>query len=374
MVNAGLTALQRVAQSTWRDQLSFLLRGNGSCGRIASDLGGVAVMDTVSEREKWLAEQAFREREIALKERHQALQEREAQQKQRQAAWSNPLALAILAAAVAGAGNAAVAWFNGRAQIERERTASQSQLALEETKAEAGRILEVIKTGDPDKAAENLRFLLDAGLITDPERRQSVLAFLKQRQPGEGPSTPAPAGTPAPANTLPRLSTAEKQELVGGPQVQTDAQGNSFIDPNDPWIVANIVEVEIPALARTLSGSGKVRFHRAAAASLQAAFAEIEQLGLLGDIRSFDGAFVARTIRGNRALSAHALGLAVDINVRWNPFGTEPAPAGSEGTVVRLVPVFAKHGFTWGGWATLPEGNHFEFVDKLVLATPKSAP
>ena len=29
-------------------------------------------------------------------------------------------------------------------------------------------MLEMIKTGDADKAAENLRFLVDTGLISDP--------------------------------------------------------------------------------------------------------------------------------------------------------------------------------------------------------------
>jgi hypothetical protein len=45
---------------------------------------------------------------------------------------------------------------------------------LEEAKAEAVRILEVIRTDNPDKAATNLKFLVDAGLISDDARRASI--------------------------------------------------------------------------------------------------------------------------------------------------------------------------------------------------------
>ena len=45
---------------------------------------------------------------------------------------------------------------------------------MEETKAEAARILEVIKTGDADKAAANLKFLADMGLISDVDRLQHI--------------------------------------------------------------------------------------------------------------------------------------------------------------------------------------------------------
>lgn len=332
--------------------------------------------DSVSEREKWLADQAFRERETVLKERQLALQEQEARQKQRQAAWSNPLVLAILAAALAATGNAVVAWFNGRAQLQLERAKFDGQMAIEDAKAEAGRIFEVIKTGDPDKAAQNLDFLVQAGLIVDPERRRSLAAFLARRQPGEGPSTPAPAGT------VSRLSPTERQRLMGGPAVRFDAQANAFIDPDDPWYAANLVAVEIPELkgVPTAGGdafAGTLRFHRAAAPALQAAFAELAARGLTGDILSFDGAFSPRTVagRGSRMLSAHALGLALDLNMRWNRFDAPPAAAGSEGSLARVAPVLEKHGFLWGGRQPPYDGGHFEFADREQLAeTPAGQP
>jgi hypothetical protein len=54
----------------------------------------------------------------------------------------------------------------------------------------------MIKTNnDPDRAANNLKFLLDAGLVSDPSTRKSLTTFLSQRSPGQGPSLPASASS-----------------------------------------------------------------------------------------------------------------------------------------------------------------------------------
>ena len=156
-----------------------------------------------------LRDYRLRERETSVKEKlaahEMALKDRELESKlrdQRWARWLNPLVLAIFAAALAAAGNASLAYINGSAQRSLEETRSDKQLelerekaviqkTLEETKAETSRILEVIKTGDPDKAVTNLKFLLEAGLITDEGRKKSLKEFLANRKPGEGPSIPA---------------------------------------------------------------------------------------------------------------------------------------------------------------------------------------
>jgi hypothetical protein len=129
------------------------------------------------EREKWRVEVSIRERELALKERDSI-----------RARWSNPLALAIFAAAVAAAGNAAVAWLNGQEERAVESLRASQTLELEERKAEASRILEIIRTADPDKAANNLQFLIDTGLVVDPSRLTQMKTYLANRKPGQGPT------------------------------------------------------------------------------------------------------------------------------------------------------------------------------------------
>ena len=82
--------------------------------------------DLEFEREKWRADMALRERELTLKERDSA-----------RARWSNPLALAVFAAAVAAAGNAAVTWLNGQEERTVETLRSVQSQSLEERKSEA---------------------------------------------------------------------------------------------------------------------------------------------------------------------------------------------------------------------------------------------
>ena len=68
-----------------------------------------------TELEKWAAEQAFRERELVVAERGATLAHDELHLKAREHAasgWRSPVVVAILAATVAGIGNAVVAYTN----------------------------------------------------------------------------------------------------------------------------------------------------------------------------------------------------------------------------------------------------------------------
>jgi hypothetical protein len=166
--------------------------------------GSSDAIDAGPEQQRWQADLRLRERELDIKERaavqDAAQKAREFDAKlsdQKWARWTNPLVLAISAAALAAFGNTWLAYVNGAAQRDLELTRSDGQLRIENSKAEAARILEVIKTADPEKAAVNLAFLLDAGLIADDARRAALKTFLDNRKPGEGPSIP-PTGAAAP--------------------------------------------------------------------------------------------------------------------------------------------------------------------------------
>ena len=135
------------------------------------------------EQAKWQAELELRKRELELKEREQDNRDAEIEIRRKEQAvskWLNPLTVAVLAAAVAGAGNAVVAFVNGNLQREVERS-----------KAESNRILEMIKTDDTEKAASNLEFLLESGLLTEPTLISKLSRFLKQRTPCSGQSLPS---------------------------------------------------------------------------------------------------------------------------------------------------------------------------------------
>lgn len=132
----------------------------------------------VPEREKWAKENEFRERDITLREAQHLLQEKELVLKEREhasSAWRSPLIVAILAGSVAALGNGGVAYYNG-----------MQQRALEQEKSEQARILEMLKTGDPDKAAANLKFLVDGGLISNESLASGLREYLSTRSQGEG--------------------------------------------------------------------------------------------------------------------------------------------------------------------------------------------
>ena len=166
----------------------------------------------VSERERFEAEQAVKQRELAVAEGDLALRRAAAEESR----WTSPLVLAVLAAAIAAAGNAAVAYLNGgqqrrleetraganrelerekaEAQIELEREKAAAQRALDEQESESARILEVIKTGDTERAAGNMQFLVDAGLVTKPDLVEKLSQYLATRAVGQGPALPPADG------------------------------------------------------------------------------------------------------------------------------------------------------------------------------------
>ncbi len=150
-----------------------------------------------SEREKWAAERDLLVRELVLKERDQISADAETGLRGVELArsrWSNPLTVAILFVAIAGFGNAAVTIINGRLQRSLEQQKDSQQRTLEDSKAEAARILEVIKVGDPDRAATNVKFLLQVGLIKSDDLAKRLQSYLNDRDKGAGASLPVNAG------------------------------------------------------------------------------------------------------------------------------------------------------------------------------------
>lgn len=121
------------------------------------------------------------------------------------------------------------------------------------------------------------------------------------------------------------------------------------LDPD--WVRQNIVKEELPIL-------GRVRCNRVIVPRLRRALGELERRGLarLVDRREFAGCYAPRRIPATGSLSLHALGLAVDVNARSNPYDR---PSRQDR---RLVRTMERAGFTWGGaWPTVKDAMHFEY-------------
>ncbi|WP_293973514.1 hypothetical protein [Sphingomonas sp.] len=148
---------------------------------------------------------------MTIAEREQKLKEDDLQLRRQEAGrarWLNPILVGVFAAFVAALANVAVAWWNGRSQRELDRIRANDNLTLEQEKfrselelharqAESARILEMIKTGDPDKASDNMSFLVKIGLISTPDLVEKLNHYVAGREPGTGASLPSPPGTSA---------------------------------------------------------------------------------------------------------------------------------------------------------------------------------
>jgi hypothetical protein len=141
---------------------------------------------------------------------------------------------------------------------------------------------------------------------------------------------------------------------------------NDDIKIKGDWKRRNIRTIEIPQL-KYIEGAPsncKISFHKKAAPKLKLLFEKWETAGLLHLIKSWDGSFMPRLVRGSDSnISSHTFGIAFDINSKWNRIGTIPAPEDQEGSVRKLVPIANKLGFYWGGHVKLrKEGMHFEIA------------
>ena len=126
--------------------------------------------------------------------------------------------------------------------------------------------------------------------------------------------------------------------------------GTIAIEPH--WLRQNIRAQVLPLL-------GRVVCHRSLFPQLRQALREAVSKGFayVIDAAEFGGCFSPRFINrepGGR-LSHHAWGIAVDLNVSENAFGTKADQD------TRLVETMERWGFTWGGRWIVPDGMHFEW-------------
>ena len=200
--------------------------------------------------------------------------------------------------------------------------------------------------------------------------RQTLLAAVAQgfELIEEPASDQSGSDWPARPSFRPLVGNSARAEVFGKfDYVHAPVSGNKeAIKVLGNWKKQNIISVPIPQLRKALGNNApaSMQFHKKGADQLRGVWNAWEAAGLLNRVKSYEGAYVARFIRGKiGVLSNHAYGSAFDINASTNPLGARPPLLGEPGCVRELVEIANEWGFFWGGhFKGRPDGMHFEIA------------
>jgi D-alanyl-D-alanine carboxypeptidase len=125
----------------------------------------------------------------------------------------------------------------------------------------------------------------------------------------------------------------------------------AYLNMDHAWYVAHIQTRDVPIF------TDPVTCNRALFPALIGALKDVETAGLAGEIHTYSGCYAARTVARSPTAppSNHAYGAAIDINAPENPYGATPTMD------PRIVKIFERWGFIWGGRFLIPDGMHFEY-------------
>jgi hypothetical protein len=143
------------------------------------------------------AELTLKSRELDVRLRELDIRNKEYEQTHRPRALassvSNPVVIAAAIAAWASLSAAAITWLSGsiagNIAVDTQIQSAQLQALADQRKFEANLITESVRTGDPDQAATNLQFLIQAGLLTGDVAKR-IQDYLTHRMPGKGRALP----------------------------------------------------------------------------------------------------------------------------------------------------------------------------------------
>ena len=212
----------------------------------------------------------------------------------------------------------------------------RTELVLDDDRARA--------LGLPDGNA----LLLSAPDGTDP------VVFAADVREVAGTATVDLLQVPAP---VARLTGGEAAEDLGAFAYRYFSDGT--IEPDARWVRDNIRTEQVPIM-------GTVTCHRLMLPQLRGALQEVQDAGLAGTLTTYSGCYVPRFIERDpeRSISLHTWGIAIDMDAATNGRGTV-------GTMDRrVVEIFKRWGFAWGGDWRYTDPMHFELT--TILTQPRA--
>lgn len=124
----------------------------------------------------------------------------------------------------------------------------------------------------------------------------------------------------------------------------------------DPRLEKNMILWDVPEELQISEALPKVIYlNKDLIEPLSRALTNLKENGLAGELKSWDGCFNVRMVRGSTSsMSLHSWGVAVDVNASENGLGQVPQLS------PEFVACFTAAGFDWGGNFTRKDGMHFQ--------------
>jgi hypothetical protein len=126
--------------------------------------------------------------------------------------------------------------------------------------------------------------------------------------------------------------------------------------PHNPWLTLWDVpsNLEIGVIPK------RIYCNKDLILPLSNAFANLISRGHVKELKTWDGCFNIRKMRGLKSWSLHSWGIAIDLNAFENGLGKEPKLSSE------FVKCFTDAGMDWGGfWKTRVDGMHFQLSNIL---------
>jgi hypothetical protein len=185
----------------------------------------------------------------------------------------------------------------------------------------------------------------------EPSSARLVARMLRAALPSGTPlQVRAPGETPYFRQGDAVLPPVELKLLFGEFAARPDPARPGYLQIDPAWETTHIATEHVRLL-------GRVTCNVAMFPQIRGAIRELIDLGLGDTIDTFSGCYARRFVNRDpdQGISHHTWGVALDVNVAANPYG---GPANQD---PRMVDVFERWGFIWGGIFIRPDGMHFEW-------------
>jgi hypothetical protein len=162
--------------------------------------------------------------------------------------------------------------------------------------------------------------------------------------------------TPPAANPVAFLTGSSAAKAFGAFSYRYFPDGT--LEPDPRWVAQNIVTESVPIF-------GQVTCHRLMFPQLRGALTDIVNAGLASTLHTYNGCYVPKYIERSptHAISLHTWGIAIDLDSATNYRGIK-------GTMdPKVVEIFKRWGFRWGGDWSWTDPMHFELG--ALLTSPR---